>query len=93
MSTRLSMGSDGEGGRRSTNLYRTGGAAMGGVEPLFDYPGEHHVQMERFAERDEDDESEDRDDERWRSDEERRSMLKGGGENGRTGGHGVSESR
>lgn len=76
MSTRLSMGSDGEGGgRRSTNLYRTGGAVMGGAEPLFDYPGdrEHHVQMERFEEGEEDE-----DEGRWQSDEERRAMLKGG---------------
>lgn len=42
--TRLSMDSDGTHGRRSGDnsrrsggLYRGGGAAMGGVEPLFEY--------------------------------------------------------
>ncbi|KAK4057733.1 hypothetical protein OIO90_001381 [Microbotryomycetes sp. JL221] len=52
MSNRLSIASDGGGGvsdatvRRSTTLYRGGGALAGGVEPIFDYhetsPSHHH---------------------------------------------------
>jgi hypothetical protein len=55
--------------RQSSQLYRGGGAVMGGVEPLFDYdregpnPRDEELRMDRFSLRndDEDDEDDDED--------------------------------
>ncbi|KAK4050470.1 hypothetical protein OIV83_003540 [Microbotryomycetes sp. JL201] len=75
MSNRLSIASDGNNTdatvRRSTTMFRQGGALSGGIEPLFDYnPSQHnghhhghhhqdhHVQMDRFTDTDDEDEDE-----------------------------------
>ncbi|KAL7338735.1 magnesium transporter NIPA-domain-containing protein [Rhodotorula toruloides] len=69
-SNRLSLASDCEGNERgpdarnSTNLYRAGGATVGGVAPIFDYDEtankgrDEHMRMERFALRNDDSEDE-----------------------------------
>ncbi|GAA5918907.1 hypothetical protein JCM1841_006673 [Sporobolomyces salmonicolor] len=56
---RMSLASDSDpDARRSTNLYRGGGAVMGGVEPLFDYERAEgrrdDLHMDRFALREDD---------------------------------------
>jgi hypothetical protein len=61
---RLSIQSDGDDSRRSTNLYRSGGLIGGGVPaegggsgpPLFDYHGGEDLHLQKFALREESDE-------------------------------------
>lgn len=76
LSTRLSMGSEGEG-RRSTTMYRGAGAVMGGVEPLFEYSNHETVAMDRLPE--ENDSEDDEDEMRWKDEERRRMLASNGG--------------
>ncbi|KAM0793672.1 hypothetical protein ACM66B_001101 [Microbotryomycetes sp. NB124-2] len=113
MSNRLSIASDGNGAasdatvRRSTTMFRQGGALSGGIEPLFDYDPshqngassfqhqqnghrDHHVQMDRFTDTDEEEDEDLGDEEanrRWRSGEGSKGpLLKAGSNaNGMTG--------
>ncbi|GAA5880798.1 hypothetical protein JCM16303_005120 [Sporobolomyces ruberrimus] len=64
---RLSMQSDGDETRRSTNLFRSGGLIAAGVPndgPLFDYHGGEDLHMQKFSLREESDEDDEYGDER-----------------------------
>ncbi|SCV68609.1 BQ2448_730 [Microbotryum intermedium] len=68
-SNRYSMNSDVEGNpeaRKSTNLFRGGGAVVGGVEPLY-RANDVHLRMEEFEDEDEDEEFDEDDDEQGTS--------------------------